>query len=72
MNTYSDSFPPLPAGFYQAVKEARRHNMWIKAGRRPMPGQHRYVVTVANSSTPLFTHDDIQAIRTWLRHAGAA
>ena len=71
MTTYTDSFPPLTAGFYQAVKEARRHNLWVKASRRPMPDQCRYVVTVANSSTPLFTHDDIQAIRTWLR-SGAA
>ena len=72
MTTYSDSFQPPPIELYQAIREAKALNLWVKSGRRPMPGQHRYCVTVAHGSTPLFTHDDIQAIRTWLRHAEAA
>ena len=70
--TYTDSFPPPPTEFYQAIKQAGRLGYWVKAGRRPMPGQHRFIVTAASSGVPLFGSDSIDDVRVWLRHAGAA
>jgi len=66
MRPFESPYEPPPPAFFLAIKQARRHGLWVKAGRWPKPGLARYAVTVANGSSPLFTSDDINEVRRWL------
>lgn len=59
-------FPPPPPAFYQAIREGKLIDVWVKAGSRVTQSRGRYVVTAPHSRAHLFTHDDIEEVRAWI------
>lgn len=70
MNGFQQELPPPPPAFFAAIKQARRQGYWLKASRKAIPGQHRYILTMPNGSQPVFGSDDLDEIRDWLRQGG--
>lgn len=66
MNTHTDSFPPPPKEFYQAIREAGLAGLWVKAGHRATQRRGRFIVTAPHGRKHLFTHDDIEEVRAWI------
>ena len=62
MNTHTDSFPPPPKEFYQAIREAKlAGGYWVRANGSG------YSVTWPKRYDPHFRSDDLDVIRAWLR-----
>jgi hypothetical protein len=55
-----------PHAFYDAIREAKRIGLWVKADYRAIPGRGIYVVTRAKGYHREFTHDDIEEVRAWI------